>query len=133
MRGLLISVHLDISHSRPARYEVIETGTVLFWTLVTRKGIEKSKFITIKAYDLKEKPPSAAGVAELAKGAGLKILFRRDTRVQIPPPAWVFPLLRSSDSLDSKKKLRFMFLALAAFTNASFTERLRLFFRLLCA
>jgi hypothetical protein len=51
------------------------------------EGIEKSKFITIKAYDLKEKPPSAAGVAELAKGAGLKILFRRDTWVQIPPPA----------------------------------------------
>ena len=28
-----------------------------------------------------------AGVAEVDEGAGLKILFRRDSRVQIPSPA----------------------------------------------
>ncbi len=61
---------------------------MLFWLLVTRRGIEKSKLITIKAQMLKEELPRDAGVAELAKGAGLKILFRRDTWVQIPPPAW---------------------------------------------
>ena len=52
------------------------------------EGIEKSKLITLKVYEfLARRLPSEAGVAELAKGAGLKILFRRDTRVQIPPPA----------------------------------------------
>ena len=52
------------------------------------EGIEKSKLITLKVYEfLARRLASEAGVAELAKGAGLKILFRRDTRVQIPPPA----------------------------------------------
>jgi hypothetical protein len=52
----------------------------------SKLGIDINQFLKIKALEFLN-GKSAAEVAEQDKGAGLKILFRRDTRVRIPPSA----------------------------------------------
>ena len=63
-------------------------GFLHFLTGFGEFGIAISQFIKIKAREvLIGELPKDAGVAEFGKGAGLRTLSRRSSRVRITPPA----------------------------------------------